>query len=119
MELAAETANRQFPFDPRVHCLGAVGIRRDGAIVRSRNASAQAKFPRAHAESRLVEKLGKDGIVFVCRVRKNGEYGMAKPCTLCQIRLRQAKVQRVYYTTDEPGIYGCWEPGEDYDQFSR
>jgi tRNA(Arg) A34 adenosine deaminase TadA len=108
IDLAAATASRDIE-DARVHCLGAVGIRSDGAIVRSRNGSAQMKMPSAHAEARLAEKLDYNATVFVCRVRKNGQYGMAKPCIYCQTILRMRRVKRVYFTTDIHNEYGVME----------
>lgn len=97
--------------DLRLFLLGCVGRRNDGKKVRSKNGAARISTPfyqyhcppLSHAESRLLRKLGKCGIVYVARVSKennNRELRMARPCVSCRTRLMSARVKKVYYTID-------------------
>ena len=38
---------------------------------------------------------------YVCRVLKNGELAMAKPCVHCEAMLRKLGIKEVWYSTDE------------------
>lgn len=42
--------------------------------------------------------------IYVVRVRKNGQYAMAKPCGMCQGLLSSVGIKRVFYTTDNNEI---------------
>jgi deoxycytidylate deaminase len=114
--------------------LGAVGRRRDGAIVTSRNGPASfggqipkfKKLPGSHAESRLCKKMDTNGEVYVVRVSREHFtktnkilYKNARPCEICQQTLRSRRVKKVYYTAgeDEFGnqMYGVWDPLTDKD----
>lgn len=106
LHAAGVAANRQAS-DPRCHCLGAVAIRNDGAVVRSRNGFGRNRIPSVHAESRILRKLDVGSIVFVARVRRTGFYGLARPCSSCLLGLFMKGVKEVYYTTDTQGEYGC------------
>jgi tRNA(Arg) A34 adenosine deaminase TadA len=86
--------------DIRTFFLGAVGLRNDGVIVASRNVASRDVALSHHAEARLSRKLTPNSEVWVARVRKNGEWAMAKPCASCQLKLRVAGVTRVVYTID-------------------
>lgn len=92
--------------DIRTFFLGSVGIRNDGVIVSSRNIASREIALSHHAEARLARKLTPDSEVWVARVRKNGEWAMARPCPSCHIRLLRAGVRRVTYTIspDEWGV---------------
>lgn len=91
--------------DGRTFLLAAIGIRSDGAIVTSHNALACGPTPKTHAEARLARKLDVGSIVFVARVlRRDGSTAMAKPCELCEARLRRVGVVRVWYTVDGGGF---------------
>jgi hypothetical protein len=86
--------------DIRTFFLGAVGLRNDGVIVASKNVASRDVALSHHAEARLSRKLTPNSEVWVARVRKNGEWAMAKPCASCQLKLRVAGVTRVVYTID-------------------
>jgi tRNA(Arg) A34 adenosine deaminase TadA len=102
--------------------LGSVGIRRDNVIVSAKNGAVYSTevedyqlMPNAHAEGRLLRKLGKGGIVFVARVAKGTrKLAMARPCDICRSRLRAMNIVRVYYTINE-NQYGVWYVKKDYD----
>jgi tRNA(Arg) A34 adenosine deaminase TadA len=83
--------------DKRQFFLGAVGIRSDGAIVKSQNGSSQEPFRTAHAEYRLSKKLDHGAVVYVARVKFTG-FGMARPCPKCMKALLSARVSKIYYT---------------------
>ena len=95
--------------DIRGFYIGAVGIRKDGAIVKSRNGPVimdesvgKSSYPAAHAEYRLCRKLDKGAVVFVCRIRRgDGSFALARPCIDCQRRLTSKGVKKVYYTISD------------------
>lgn len=110
--------------DSRAFWLGCVGIREDGAVVASKNGAVKFStsienyqlMPSSHAEGRVLRKLGRNGIVFVARVSKRDHsLAMSKPCAMCSVRLRAAKVKRVYYTINSE-YYGIWNPKDDSDR---
>jgi tRNA(Arg) A34 adenosine deaminase TadA len=117
--------------------LGAVGRRKDGAIVVARNAAATfgqevpkfAKLGHCHAETRAVRKMDCGGELFVVRVSKgdllDGEivYRNARPCEICQNAIRAKHLRKVYYTIGKnefgQDIYGVWDPIADKDVIYR
>src|SRR5580693_3718965 len=81
--------------------VGAVAVRRDGKIVRSRNGSTpypNGKSPSCHAEARTLRKSGYGATVYVARVRRDGSLALAKPCVHCMGSLRAMGVEIVYWT---------------------
>jgi tRNA(Arg) A34 adenosine deaminase TadA len=92
LRVATQGSNR------RQYRLGAVGIRRDGAIVEASNLPTNHPEPRAHAEQRLVRKLDKGSTVFVVRAYRNGELALARPCKRCQTAMRLRGVKACYYS---------------------
>lgn len=97
IELAAKIATKRD--DKRTFKIGAVAIRKDGAIVGARNEWVNIPAPSGHAEARLMRKAGYGSIVYVARVMANGTFGMAKPCDRCMAILMCRGVKCVYYTT--------------------
>jgi tRNA(Arg) A34 adenosine deaminase TadA len=87
--------------DRRRYRLGAVGVRSDGAIVKSKNIPNKYPEPQAHAEARLAKKLDRGSIVYVVRIDSDGELTKARPCASCQRILRFRGVKRVYYSISE------------------
>ena len=87
--------------DRRRYRLGAVGIRSDGAIVKSKNIPNKYPEPQAHAEARLAKKLDKNSIVYVVRIDANNRLTESRPCASCQRILRFKGVKRVYYSISE------------------
>jgi tRNA(Arg) A34 adenosine deaminase TadA len=98
-QLAKKTATAAR--DRRKYRLGAVGVRRDGAIVTSSNLPTQAPEPEAHAEARVVKKLDKGSVVYVVRVTKKDTFTMARPCKNCLNAMRFRGVKKCYYTITE------------------
>lgn len=91
----------------RRYLLGAIALRNDGALVRSRNSPCTQRTPEVHAEARLCTRLTPGTTVFVARAMRGIRCaGMAKPCTGCMNSMRSVGVSRVYFTTPEG--YG-WE----------
>lgn len=83
----------------RHYLVGAVGVRRDGAVVQSYNGSTTHICPSGHAEARLCRKLDAGSVVYVARVgRGNGKMAMARPCAGCERALRLRGVSRVVYS---------------------
>ena len=91
--------------DRRQFFIGAVGIRSDGARVKSRNSASDIISPHLHAEARLLRKLDFGAVVYVARVKRDGEWGCARPCRSCRAQLRTKGVNTVYYTIAN-GEYG-------------
>ena len=91
--------------DGRIFYVGAVGVRNDGATTVSRNCATDGPCPEAHAESRLVRKLDMHATVYVARMRRDGNWGMARPCPSCLRLMMTREVKRVYYTINN-GEYG-------------
>lgn len=121
LQMAAGVALPTNTEDQRNFWLGAVGIRNDGAIVTSRNGAAEFHrsvkdyqlMPNSHAEGRCLRKLGKRGIMYVARVsRQDQSLKMARPCPMCQVRIRSAQIEKVYYTINDHE-YGLWIPATD------
>lgn len=118
--LAAEVAMPRGKNDPRHFWLGCIGIRRDGTMVTSQNAAVYSSSPTvyqpislAHAEGRVLRKLGKGGTVFVARVSKlNYTLAMAMPCEMCQTKIRAANAERVYFTINDRE-FGLWIPAKN------
>ena len=63
-------------------------------------------LPKIHAEIGILAKLKKldismqDVSIYVYRVCKSREHGMARPCSACLAAIRDAGIRRIYYTTD-------------------
>lgn len=91
--------------DERHFRIGALGVRKDGAVVFSQNGPALNKCPRIHAEVRLSGKLDVGSKVWVARQTSDGELAMAKPCKNCERTLRTRGVRRVIYSIG-PSEYG-------------
>lgn len=121
---AAKVAISSDNKDKRNFWLGAIGIRNDGVSVSARNGASSFSAsvetyhltPNSHAEGRLLRKLGKYGVVYVSRVsRKDRSLAMARPCSMCRIRLKSYGVKKVFYTIDD-NHYGIWYPDKDQDK---
>ena len=55
-----------------------------------------------HAEiAALVKARSHVDSVMVMRIIQNGEIKMAKPCKICEMALKEARVKQVWYTNDE------------------
>jgi len=94
--------------DNRNFILGAVGIRKDGAKVFSRNGANRNRDFRSHAEARLCRKLDQGSVVWVVRVSRNGALASARPCEHCQKILRSTGVKRCFYSVSN-SEYGVLE----------
>ena len=66
-------------------------------------------LPKVHAEISLLAKLKKMSIpmqdvsIYVYRICKSRDHGLARPCSACFAAIRDTGLRRIYYTTD----YGC------------
>jgi len=127
LKMAAELAPPTIDKDFRDYWLAAVGIREDGVMVSAKNGAASFRttiksyqlLPASHAEGRVLRKLGKAGIVYVARVsKKDGSLAMARPCGMCQVKLRAAKTIKVYYSIND-SQYGIWYPDTDTDKIYK
>jgi len=63
-------------------------------------------LPKLHAEIALISKLKKldidmrDVSVYVYRVCKSREKGLARPCSACLAALRALGIEKIFYSTD-------------------
>src|SRR5260221_7436004 len=79
--------------------LGCIGLRRDGAIVKAFNGSAEIPNRQIHSEYRVARKLDAGATVYVARIKAiDGEFGMSRPCPDCMKILQAKKVAKIYYT---------------------
>lgn len=106
-QIAAMTARSKA--DERTFFLGAVGIRKDGAMVKALNGPTQIPNRLAHAEARLCRKLDVGSVVYVARVSvSTGQFAISKPCNSCVKIMKSKGVKKVYYTIG-PDHYGVME----------
>lgn len=96
LQLAADIS--RLKDDERTYFHGAIGIRRDGVLVAAYNGNPKTPTPEAHAEARLLRKLGKGGIVFVVRTLADGTWADSKPCIHCQKAMYARGVKFVYHS---------------------
>jgi len=100
-DLTSDTSRKAF--------IGAVAIRRDGVMVHSRNGITPrpvGKSPSSH-EARILRKSGNGAVVYVARLKRDGSYGMAKPCVYCMNALRARGVDMVYWTISNNDWEAC------------
>jgi len=90
------------------HRIGALGVRSDGAIVKSPNLPNRLPEPQAHAESRVCKKMDWGGVIYVVRVLRNGKTAIAKPCASCMAAMRNSGVRRCFYSIND-NSYGIIE----------
>jgi len=124
LRLAGKVAMPTSEIDRRNFYLGCIGIRRDGVLVSAKNGATEYfdtvpyynLIPNSHAEGRCLRKLGHGGILYVARILKgNGSLAMARPCEMCAIRIKSARIKKVYYSINEEN-YGLWLPQDDRDR---
>ena len=127
LRLAAKVALPTNDMDRRNFWLGCIGIRKDGVLVSAKNGATQyydtvpnyQLIPNSHAEGRVLRKLGSGGLLYVARVsRNNTGLVMARPCEICQVRIKAARIKKVYYSINQE-CYGLWLPQEDKDKIFR
>ena len=101
--------------DEKDYLLGCIAVRRDGAIVCSRNLRTEQPNPMVHAEYRVLRKAGWGATLWVARVTRDNKWAMAKPCKKCQAIIKSKGVQKVYYTISE-NEFGVWHPNRKNKQ---
>jgi len=112
--------------DWRGFWIGAVGIRKDGTMVFSKNGAFFSTtvndyqaVPEVHAEGRVLRKMDFGGTLYVARVaRKDRSLQMARPCGMCQVKIRSKGIKKVYYTINDKQ-FGVWYPKSDKDRIYR
>ena len=64
-----------------------------------------------HAEQDALSRCGnpKGAILYVARIGRSGNVGLAKPCLACQRKLVNAGIRRTYYTISDTE-FGVWPP---------
>jgi len=59
-----------------------------------------------HAEIAALVKCKEEcDTIVVARVNPQGKIRMAKPCPICELALKEAGIQNIYYTTDNGFLY--------------
>ena len=90
--------------------VGVVALRQDGTLVHARNGSTpdpEGINPKAHAEFRVLRKAGYGASVYVARLKRDGTFGLAKPCAYCMAALKSRGVELAYYTTENDQWEAC------------
>lgn len=106
-------------YEKRKAVVGAIGWRKDGAIVHAFNAGDQRQqSPDSHAEARIIRKLGQySPEVYVARIRRDTwEMALARPCVTCLPRLRNKRVKKIYYTISDTE-YGVIDLEREAEKF--
>lgn len=98
MNIAKQIAVRN---DNRSFVIGAVGVRRDGVIVGSRNSPVVGPCRNAHAEYRVARKIDVGAVIYVVRILRSGAMAIAKPCDDCRKILITKGASKVYYSINE------------------
>lgn len=110
LDLAARIARNERGNFRKEYLLACIIKRKDGAIVFSQNATVDRPRPQLHAEARALRKADAGCVLYVARIKRDGNWAIAKPCKFCQALIRNKRVKRVYYTIG-PGEYGVWDVG--------
>lgn len=121
IKAAGEMSLPTNPNDARAFWIGCIGIRKDGVLISAKNGASKSSFmdeyqyiPTVHAEGRALRKLGKGGILFVARIRRDTrKLAMSMPCSGCQNLIKFAGVKEVYFSINE-FQYGKWVVSKDY-----
>lgn len=114
--------------------IGALGIRTDGAIIKSVNGSIRNGYAQSnatysqslaksgiyHAEGRLLRKIDSGAVIYVARKRRDvlgfrEAMACARPCEHCRNSTRGFRVKKIFYTIDE-NLYGIYYPMSDTDK---
>jgi tRNA(Arg) A34 adenosine deaminase TadA len=106
--------------DNRNYWIGCCGLRKDGALVFSKNGAVYSTtvddyqlIPESHAEGRVLRKMDWGGTMYVARVRRNDKsLGLSAPCTMCRVRIKSAGIKKVFYTINNYQ-YGMWDVKKD------
>lgn len=109
LNLAGKTATKNGKSHKKRYHLGAVAIRKDGAVVVSQNGATKQPNQEVHAEAKVLRKAGTDALLFVARVGRDGRTKMARPCPRCLTEIKNRRVKKVYYTINSQE-YGCIQP---------
>lgn len=119
-EMTAELAIAENDLNRKRHYrLGCIGIRSDGAIVKSNNSVSISPNRMTHAEYKVCRKMDKGGEIFVSRVKyDNNEYAMARPCVACQKVSLSKNIEKVFYTINHSD-YGVYYPSTDTDRIFK
>lgn len=108
IQLAARIAQNS----TMTHKLGAVLVKGGSVINVGFNQSSTHRFARKfgkhytrHAELNCILGISRHkttgATVYVIRVKKDGSYGMSKPCSICKDVLKFVGIKRVYYTNNQ------------------
>jgi deoxycytidylate deaminase len=69
---------------------------------------AKTKMRQLHAEMDAIIRCTPEQLdgaeLIVVRARRDGTSGMAKPCSACQMMIRQLGLRRVYHTIDSHDV---------------
>lgn len=67
-----------------------------------------------HCEVHALRQMNyeaKGCVLYICRLRKSGGIGIAKPCVRCEEVIVRAKIKKVVYTLNDQE-YGVWKPNQ-------
>lgn len=109
--------------EKRSFILGCVGVRNDGSVFGAKNGAVSTSsftdykiIGDAHAERRVLKRLGKGGTIYTSRIlKKDSSFAMARPCSGCRGWIKQAGVVKAYYSIDN-NHYGIYYAELDIDK---
>jgi hypothetical protein len=66
-----------------------------------------------HAEALMAARMRREvwdygGTLYVIRFKRDGSLGCARPCPLCDKKLRKSGADHVYYTNDQGLVERLW-----------
>lgn len=113
LELAAKVAKNNISSQDclyrKEYNFGVVCLRQDGSIAISNNILTATPNPAAHAEKRVLAKAGLGATLYIVRLKRDGCWGMAKPCKHCETLIKNKRVKKVVYSIGD-NEYGVWHP---------
>jgi len=69
-----------------------------------KSGGAYREYLHAEIASLVKSRVAPSGVMVV-RMTKNGLIRMARPCNICTLALKEAKVRHVYYTNDDGELW--------------
>lgn len=78
---------------------------------RYRNDNCNSFIPKLHAEISCINSIRNLDInfskvkLYIYRIRKDQEYGLARPCPSCMAAIKDLGIKYIYYTTNDGFAY--------------
>lgn len=115
MKLCADYGLKHSPCGYKI---GALLMTRRGAYYGCNTGKTHPRSPSpwkfVHAEFDAILKAARmekleGSVLYVARYRKDGSYGLAKPCRHCQYVIGRVGIRKVYFSCDSPSRYTWYD----------